>query len=211
VVVVVVVGGVDEVDSEEVVVRRVLGFVVAAVWFGGATDWLCTGAAGVTMTDFDGTVAGAAAAGAGAAAAGAGVEGAEGADVVRRGVVCRRTRSTRRWWEALCARRAGAGVLAAGVGKEIGVATIDGAAGRRAGAGVSRAFREVAVASVASPPLVPGAKPGHEPGKTTSPVSTTPRATASALSARAVPAPSAISRRTRGVVSRSRERSSTTS
>ncbi len=202
---------VDEVDSEEVVVRLVLGFAVEAVCCGVTTDWLCTGAAGVTITDCDGIVAGAAAAGAGAAAAGDGVEGVEGAGVVRRGIACRRTRSTRRWWEALCARRAGAAVLAVGVGKEIGVAAIAGAAGRRAGAGVARALREVVVASVASPPLVPGAKPGHEPVKTTSPVSTTPSATASALSARAVPAPSASSFRTRGVVARSREGNSTTS
>ena len=124
---------VDAVDSEEVVVRRVLGFAVEAVCCGVTTDWLCTGAAGVTITDCDGIVAGAAAAGAGAAAAGDGVEGAEGAGVVRRGIACRRTRSTRRWWEALCARRAGAAVLTVGVGKEIGVAAIAGAAGRRAG------------------------------------------------------------------------------
>ena len=80
-------------DSEVVVVRRVLGFVVEAVCCGVATDWACTGAAGVTITDWDGAEAGAAAAGAGAAAAGAGVDGV---GVVRRGVACRRTRSTRR-------------------------------------------------------------------------------------------------------------------
>ena len=84
---------VDEEDSEVVVVRRVLGFVVEAVCCGVATDWVCTGAAGVTITDCDGAEAGAAAAGAGAAAAGAGVDEV---GVVRRGVACRRTRSTRR-------------------------------------------------------------------------------------------------------------------
>ena len=74
-------------------VRRVVGFVVEAVCCGVATDWDCTGAAGVTITDWDGAEAGAAAAGAGAAAAGAGVDDV---GVVRRGVACRRTRSTRR-------------------------------------------------------------------------------------------------------------------
>jgi len=83
---------VDVDDSEVVVVRRVLGFVVAADCCGVATDWACTGAAGVAITDWDGADAGTAA-GAGAAAAGAGVEVV---GVVRRGVACRRTRSTRR-------------------------------------------------------------------------------------------------------------------
>ena len=91
--VVVVVVGVDVDDSEVVVVRRVLGFVVAAGCCGVATDWACTGVAGVAITDWDGADAGTAAAGAGAAAAGAGVEVV---GVVRRGVACRRTRSTRR-------------------------------------------------------------------------------------------------------------------
>jgi hypothetical protein len=87
-------GGVDVDDSEVVVVRRMLGFVVEAACCGVATGWVCTGAAGVTITDCDGAEAGAAAAGgAGAAAAGAGVDVV---DVVRRGVACRRTRSTRR-------------------------------------------------------------------------------------------------------------------
>jgi hypothetical protein len=87
-------GGVDADDSEVVVVRRMLGFVVEAGPCGVATDWVCTGAAGVTITDCDGAEAGAAAAGgAGVAAAGAGVDAV---GVVRRGVACRRTRSTRR-------------------------------------------------------------------------------------------------------------------
>ena len=99
-----------------------------------------------------------------------------------------------------------------GIGNETGVAAIAGAAGRRAGAGAWWASRARSSSpSVASPPLVPGAKPGQEPVKTTSPVSTAPSATASALSARAVPAPSASSRRMRGVVARSREGNSTTS
>ena len=109
------------------------------------------------------------------------------------------------------ARRTGAAVAAwVEVGKATGVAAITGAAGRRVGAGAASASRDAVVASVASPP-VPGAKPGQEPVKTTRLVSTTPSATVSALSARAVPAPSASSRRTRGEVARSREGNSTTS
>jgi hypothetical protein len=201
---------VDEEDNEDVVVRRVLGFVVEADPSGVETDCACTGAAGVAIADWDGTEAGAAAAGAGATGAGA-TAGAGAAEAVRRFTDCRRTRSTRRWCGAWCARRAGAAVVAtAETENAIGEAGTTGGAVRRVGAGASAASRDAVVASVVSPPL-PGAKPGQEPVKTTRPVSTTPSATASALTATAVPAPSASSRRMRGEAARSREGNSTTS